>query len=64
MRQYGCAICGRETTYEGSLPALYPFCSPRCKLVDLGNWLREEYSLERDLTPEDLNEKTQPPHSE
>jgi endogenous inhibitor of DNA gyrase (YacG/DUF329 family) len=22
-----------------------PFCSPRCKLVDLGNWLNESYRI-------------------
>ncbi len=22
-----------------------PFCSPRCKLVDLGNWLNEAYRI-------------------
>jgi len=23
----------------------YPFCSERCKLVDLGKWLGEEYKI-------------------
>lgn len=22
-----------------------PFCSPRCKLVDLGNWLNDSYRI-------------------
>jgi endogenous inhibitor of DNA gyrase (YacG/DUF329 family) len=25
--------------------AAFPFCSPRCKLVDLGNWLDERYRI-------------------
>ncbi len=54
MPVYRCATCQREVTYEGKLPALYPFCGRRCKLVDLARWLREEYSIDRDLTPEDL----------
>ena len=54
MSTYQCAICGRKTAFAGALPALYPFCSPRCKLVDLGKWLREQYSIDRDLAPEDL----------
>jgi len=23
----------------------FPFCSPRCKLVDLGKWLGDKYSV-------------------
>ncbi len=53
-RSYECATCGRKTAYHGSLPALYPFCSQRCKFVDLGKWLHEEYTIDRDITPEDL----------
>ncbi|HVU04687.1 MAG TPA: DNA gyrase inhibitor YacG [Polyangiaceae bacterium] len=32
-----------------------PFCSPRCKLADLDNWLNERYrfSSPREETPED-----------
>jgi endogenous inhibitor of DNA gyrase (YacG/DUF329 family) len=26
-------------------PAWRPFCSERCKLADLGTWLREEYRV-------------------
>ena len=40
--------------YEGPLPAQYPFCSERCKLVDLGKWLRGDYFIERPLTEEDV----------
>ncbi|HEV3119760.1 MAG TPA: DNA gyrase inhibitor YacG [Gemmataceae bacterium] len=25
----------------------FPFCSPRCRLVDLGRWLGEEYAVRR-----------------
>jgi hypothetical protein len=50
---FRCSICGREVTYEGPLPALYPFCRERCRLVDLGRWLRGDYAIDRDLTPED-----------
>jgi len=55
-RSYRCAICGRLVSYEGPLPARYPFCSDRCQLVDLGRWLSERYSIDRDLTPEDIPE--------
>jgi endogenous inhibitor of DNA gyrase (YacG/DUF329 family) len=54
MATYRCAICEKEIGCEGELPELYPFCSSRCRMVDLGLWLREAYSIDRDLGPEDL----------
>ena len=54
MPQYRCPICDRDVSYTGGLPALYPFCSDRCRWVDLGKWLREQYTIDRDVTPEDL----------
>jgi endogenous inhibitor of DNA gyrase (YacG/DUF329 family) len=30
-----------------------PFCSPRCKLVDLGNWLNESYRIPTNERPDD-----------
>jgi endogenous inhibitor of DNA gyrase (YacG/DUF329 family) len=50
---FECAICGRSILYVGERPRMYPFCSPRCKLVDLGKWFREQYSIDRDLLPDD-----------
>jgi endogenous inhibitor of DNA gyrase (YacG/DUF329 family) len=52
MRSYRCAICERTVAYEGRLPLLYPFCSERCRMVDLGRWFRESYSIDRDVGPE------------
>jgi endogenous inhibitor of DNA gyrase (YacG/DUF329 family) len=43
MAQVRCAICGRHFQPEQS-PAM-PFCSQRCRLVDLGRWLDERYGL-------------------
>jgi endogenous inhibitor of DNA gyrase (YacG/DUF329 family) len=53
MRSFACAICGQKHEYEGALPSVYPFCSDRCKMVDLGNWLLGKYAIERDVTDED-----------
>lgn len=38
-----CPICDREFEPEES-PAM-PFCSERCRMVDLGRWLGEGYGL-------------------
>ncbi len=31
----------------------FPFCSPRCKLIDLGRWLGEDYCLPDTGEPDD-----------
>ena len=40
-----CPICktALENVAEDYAPR--PFCSPRCKLVDLGNWLNGSYRI-------------------
>ncbi len=38
-----CPICKREVSWEGN--PFKPFCSQRCKLIDLGRWLNEEYVI-------------------
>jgi hypothetical protein len=38
-----CAICGKQFDLQRSEAA--PFCSERCRLVDLGRWLSEERGL-------------------
>jgi hypothetical protein len=37
-----CPICKRSV--ERTDPE-YPFCSERCRLVDLGNWATEKYVI-------------------
>ena len=40
----GCPICGRSVPPR-AVNAAFPFCSDRCKLLDLGKWLGEEYRI-------------------
>lgn len=51
-----CPICGSPRTPEHG-----PFCSKRCKTIDLGSWLGGDYAIPaieppnpEDLTPEEL----------
>ena len=39
--------CGRSFTYDPAdlKGSSYPFCSPRCKGADLGNWVSEGYRV-------------------
>jgi len=38
-----CPVCKNKTTWEEN--PWRPFCSERCKLVDLGKWVLEEYKI-------------------
>jgi len=48
LKRIRCAYCKKEVTWKVGepLPPYFPFCSARCKLVDLGCWLEEEYRIE------------------
>ncbi len=37
-----CPVCGKEVS-PGDLEM--PFCSERCRIVDLGNWASEKYVI-------------------
>jgi uncharacterized protein len=38
-----------------------PFCSERCKLVDLGKWFNEEHTVSEPLRPEHLEKYAELP---
>ena len=41
-----CPTCRAEVVKDPTRPnKLFPFCSERCHLVDLGRWLGEEYRI-------------------
>lgn len=63
MPEFRCKICDKVTTYEGRLPELYPFCSDRCRWVDLNKWFQGEYAIERELLPEETDQQQPPPNS-
>jgi endogenous inhibitor of DNA gyrase (YacG/DUF329 family) len=39
-----CPICGKGAPYGPENP-YRPFCSERCKLIDLGQWATESYRI-------------------
>jgi len=41
--QITCPLCKKITTWEEN--PFRPFCSERCKLIDLGSWAKEEYRI-------------------
>lgn len=38
-----CPLCNRE--FDSATSPALPFCSERCRTIDLGRWLGETYSL-------------------
>jgi uncharacterized protein len=52
-----CPICKKSTVWEGNPDR--PFCSERCRIIDLGNWSAEDYRVETPLTDADENAEIQ-----
>jgi len=46
-----CRRCGQTTTWQGN--EFRPFCSERCKQIDLGAWASEAYAIPTTPHPED-----------
>ena len=53
-RKVKCPTCRKETEWEDNPHR--PFCSERCRLIDLGSWAQERYRIpgdEVDFEPSD-----------
>ena len=50
-----CPQCGTMAEYRIDNPSR-PFCSERCKLIDLGAWAEERYSIPGAAAVADSNE--------
>jgi len=46
-----CPTCKREIDWSES--QFRPFCSERCKLIDLGAWLAEKHAIPGDTAPDE-----------
>ena len=42
-----CPICDKPTTWKDN--PYRPFCSERCKIIDLGRWSSEDYKVSAPL---------------
>jgi endogenous inhibitor of DNA gyrase (YacG/DUF329 family) len=47
-----CPICDAEVEPRPK-NQVFPFCSPRCKTIDLGKWLSEEYRVPTESADDD-----------
>jgi uncharacterized protein len=49
-----CPICKKDVSPESDF---YPFCSERCKIIDLGNWASEKYVIPAPIDPNESEEE-------
>lgn len=51
-----CPTCQKAVEWSDENP-FRPFCSERCKLIDLGAWANEEYRVPAEgVNPDDLDQ--------
>ena len=50
-----CVICKKAVQPRVSNPH-FPFCGPRCRQIDLGKWVNEEYRIASDSGASELTE--------
>lgn len=48
MNKVRCPICGKEMPGQSREWPDYPFCSVKCRKIDLGRWLGEKYRVASD----------------
>jgi hypothetical protein len=58
MLQLRCPTCRKE--FDAAQSEALPFCSQRCRQIDLGRWLSEEQRLPANIHAED-DEEAEPP---
>jgi endogenous inhibitor of DNA gyrase (YacG/DUF329 family) len=50
-----CPICRKPADSE--MHPDFPFCSERCRLLDLGNWASEKYKISEPVIDESTGEQ-------
>lgn len=56
MSTLRCPIC--ERPFDPARTTAMPFCSNRCRQIDLGRWLDEKYSVPVEEREEDESEES------
>lgn len=57
--QWRCPICKKPTDSE--VDKDFPFCSERCRLIDMGNWASEKYKVSQPSAEEGESENPRAP---
>lgn len=58
MAPLRCPTC--RHMFESDYTVAMPFCSERCRQIDLGHWLDEEHSLPLDIEKHLVEQANQP----
>jgi len=66
IRPLHCPICRKSVAAPAAEPAsFFPFCSERCRQVDLLRWTKGQYAIIEPLDPGDIEiEKLEDPGDE
>jgi endogenous inhibitor of DNA gyrase (YacG/DUF329 family) len=57
-----CAVCGAAVTPPPpGTKSAFPFCSDRCRMVDLGRWLTGQYRIPGESVEKDEEAPAPPP---
>jgi endogenous inhibitor of DNA gyrase (YacG/DUF329 family) len=62
LREVKCPICRKVTSWEDN--PFHPFCSDRCRIIDLGAWTQGSYRIpaeEMDIDLEDEDDEDKEP---
>jgi endogenous inhibitor of DNA gyrase (YacG/DUF329 family) len=59
VRAQSCPVCEKPLPPGAGDSPLYPFCSTRCRQVDLYRWLTGRYAVVEPLDPERLAREAQ-----
>ena len=62
MRRVRCPTCRRPTGLDGN--PYRPFCSERCKVLDLAAWADERYRIPGDPVPQEAEAADDDPRAE
>jgi len=52
FKKITCPTCGKSNTWKKENDSR-PFCSPRCKLMDLGAWADEQHRIAGEPLPDE-----------
>jgi uncharacterized protein len=55
-----CPICKKDVAFDNPY---MPFCSDRCRIIDLGNWAAEKYVISTPTRQNEIDEfdESEPP---
>ena len=56
MRTVACPRCGKNALFSPE-NKWRPFCSERCRMIDLGKWAAEDYRVPVEEDPKDPDSK-------